>query len=336
MAWNKKVLLTFDDKIGVITSISKPKKSSVTIEMDNGDVATYYQKFIKLKEGDSIKYSIEKAEMTNTETGDSFTTNNIVNVKYFMEKQKVPIRSLRGVNVNKLLFIDIETVRIQDSISNKTPIWDAWEYKNRREDFTTQKQYKDHFKEKAGLYAEFAKIVCISVGFLHKGELIIKSFYGDKEETILIDFFDLINTVGSKFKSFVGFASNQFDIPFIIKRALINRLSVPDLVDVSGLKPWELVHIDLKDEFKLTGWETPSLTTLAYALGAPTSKGGEVEGHNLSDFYYGDREDKLEVIMDYCEKDVWVTCNIFLKMTLQDSLTSYTSKTNGDKETEDK
>lgn len=332
--WNKDIIVTFDNKVGTIIAISKPKKNGATIEIDNGDVANCYQNYTNLKRGDRIEYSIEKAKMTNTETLDSFTTNNIINIKYYMEKQKIPIRSLRNVNINKLLFIDIETVRIQEDISKDTPIWDAWEYKHRKEGFTTQKQYKELFKEKASLYAEFGKIVCISLGFIHNGELIVKSFYGGDEVSILTEFFELIDTISSRFKSFVGFASNQFDIPFIIKRAIINKLPVPDLIDVSGLKPWDLVHIDLKDEFKLTGWETPSLTTLAYTLGIPTSKGGEVEGHNLSEFYYGDREDRLDVIMDYCEKDVWVTCNIFLRMILQDELPNYISKTNGDKETD--
>lgn len=329
MSWKRKELITLVDKKGTVKKKGKPKKGYVSIEMDNGDVGEYFEKYSKIEVGDSITYDIKKAEMMNgSDESSKFNTNSFVNVKLNTMDTKTPIRSLRGIDEKRLLFIDIECVSSQETIERGTSIWDAWEYKHRKENFDEDQQYIDLYKQKAGLYAEFGKIVCISIGYLAEGELNVKSFYGDDEKNLLIDFFEMITVIQKRFKSLVGFASNQYDIPFIIKRAMINGLPVPDMIDVSGMKPWELVHIDLKEHFKLTGWEVPSLPTLAHCFGIPSSKGGEVEGYNLSEYYYSGKKGVNDNIMKYCEDDIWVTCNIFLKMTLQEPLEGYTSKTN--------
>ena len=46
----------------------------------------------------------------------------------------------------------------------------------------------------AGIYAEFGKIICISLGFINGEEFRIKSFYGDDEKVLLNEFITLVNS----------------------------------------------------------------------------------------------------------------------------------------------
>ena len=77
---------------------------------------------------------------------------------------------LDHINVRKVLFLDIETVPAAAQFSDLSDeMQKLWTYRTNRfkpEDITAE----DYYFKKAGVYAEFGKIICISVGFFAKPE----------------------------------------------------------------------------------------------------------------------------------------------------------------------
>ena len=156
---------------------------------------------------------------------------------------------LEQIKTKNVLFLDIETVPIKENFKDlSAPFQKLWEEKTvwqRKDDVSPS----DFYKLKAGVMAEFAKIICISVGYLfvEKGEnhFRIKSFYGDKEKQILTGFNSLLNTEFNKNQhQLCAHNGKEFDFPFIARRMLINGLKLPKLLDIAGKKPWEINHLD--------------------------------------------------------------------------------------------
>ena len=156
---------------------------------------------------------------------------------------------LSEIKIKNVLFLDIETVPCSPSYENLDitfqTLWSektAWQ---RKEEYTPAEFYK----LKAGVMAEFAKIICISVGYLftkkNENHFRIKSFYGDDEKQIITDFNELLNSQFSKKQhQLCAHNGKEFDFPFIARRTLINGLKIPRLLDISGKKPWEVNHLD--------------------------------------------------------------------------------------------
>ena len=156
---------------------------------------------------------------------------------------------LIDIKIKNILFLDIETVPCSPSFEDLNitfqNLWTektAWQ---RKEEYTPAEFYK----LKAGVMAEFAKIICISVGYLfvekNENHFRIKSFYGDDEKQIITDFNKLLNSQFSKKQhQLCAHNGKEFDFPFIARRTLINGLKLPALLDIAGKKPWEVNHLD--------------------------------------------------------------------------------------------
>jgi DNA polymerase elongation subunit (family B) len=226
--------------------------------------------------------------------------------------------------LERIMFIDIETVP-QTGDFNELPeeLAHLWETKftliHKRmpdkypEDMTAELAYK----ESAGIYAEFGKIVCISVGFIYyvgaNMHFRTKSFAGHDEKKILYEFLQLITKFHTtRDHTFCGHNIKEFDIPYICRRILINGISLPSIFQLSGKKPWEINFIDTLELWKFGDYKNyTSLKLLTAVFGIPTPK-DDIDGSEVARVYY--QENDVKRISIYCQKDVVATAQVFLRM----------------------
>jgi uncharacterized protein YprB with RNaseH-like and TPR domain len=219
--------------------------------------------------------------------------------------------------LDKVLFLDIETVPETYQYADLSPetahLFDAKNARYR----TDTKDEATVYNEKAGIYAEFGKIVCISVGFVHGGQLgrsmHIKSFAHDDEETLLRQFVRLLeDNYASPAHRLCGHNSKEFDIPFICRRLLIHGIPLPAILNLAGKKPWEIQHLDTMELWKFGDYKAyTSLALLCHIFKIPTPK-DDISGADVARVYY--EENDLQRITTYCEKDVIALIQLFLRM----------------------
>jgi uncharacterized protein YprB with RNaseH-like and TPR domain len=216
-----------------------------------------------------------------------------------------------------LLFIDIETVPKYANFSEVPDVEkQLWTKKSRFIMQTTDTP--ETIYQRAGIYAEFGKIVCISTGYLtlknNAYQLHIKSFYSDDEKKVLQDFTSYLNKIHKEKKQLALCAHNgkEFDYPYIIRRLLINSLNVPSMLNLAGKKPWEITHQDTLEMWKFGDYKNyTSLELLAHVFGIKTPK-DDIDGSKVAEVYY--IEKNLKRIVDYCQKDVATLAQLYLKM----------------------
>ena len=225
---------------------------------------------------------------------------------------------LNKINQYKILFLDIETVPEAEFWNDLSPeLQEMW---SKKTDYRRKENNIDpgeFYESNAGIWAEFGKIICISVGYITKFEKIrIKSFYGHHEKKILEAFADLLNNHFYSSQSVLcGHNIKEFDIPYIARRMLIHEIELPNMLNLFGRKPWEVPHLDTMELWKFGDYKHyTSLNLLANVLGIPTPK-DDIDGSMVADVYY--REKNLERIMSYCEKDVLTVAQIFRKMRFE-------------------
>jgi 3'-5' exonuclease len=222
---------------------------------------------------------------------------------------------LEQIKSDEILFLDIETVSQQPSFKNLDAgfqhLWDKKSSHFRKPDENAADVYS-----RAGIYAEFGKIISISTGYLHseQGEshFRVKSFYGDDEATLLQEFNAMITTFSAK-KNIQLCAHNgkEFDFPYIARRMLINGIKLPKVLDIAGKKPWEVNFIDTLELWKFGDYKSfTSLELLTKIFGIPTPK-DDIDGSMVGDVYW--KENNLERIVIYCEKDVLAIAQLYLK-----------------------
>lgn len=216
---------------------------------------------------------------------------------------------IHHLNESDILFLDIETVP-QWSAYDRLPerfkkLWDKKATTLIKDDKTPEEIYN-----RAGIYAEFGKIICISVGFFNQGNLRIKSFYGDDEAQLLSDFAKLLNQFfNEKHHLLCGHNAKEFDFPYIARRMLINRIELPSILDMAGKKPWEIRHIDTMELWKFGDFKNfTSLDLLTAVFDIPTPK-DDISGADVWKVYW--EENDLERIKTYCEKDVIALVQLF-------------------------
>lgn len=222
---------------------------------------------------------------------------------------------LENYDPTKILFLDIETVPQYasfDEISEKEgELWDKKSSRFREKEETPADAYS-----RAGIYAEFGKIICISVGFITNKSgtygFRVKSFYGDDETALLKSFADMLNKFSQKKDAFLcAHNGKEFDFPYIIRRMLINRLPVPEMLNVPGKKPWEVPFIDTMELWKFGDYKHyTSLDLLAYKFGISTPK-DDIDGSMVGKVYWEDQN--LSRIVSYCEKDAITVAQLFLR-----------------------
>lgn len=223
---------------------------------------------------------------------------------------------LKNINYSKILFFDIETVPqtfdYNELDEKGQGLWDRkTRFIQQREDLNAEEVY-----EKAGIYAEFGKVVCISLGFVLQKEgetqIRIKSIANEDEIVLLQEFLDLLNSYyNSPDFLFCAHNGKEFDIPFLCRRILINNLKIPYMLNVSGKKPWEIKHLDTMELWKFGDYKNyTSLDLLTYIFKIPTPK-DDMDGSQVAKVFYQDKD--LDRIIHYCEKDVVATIQLFRK-----------------------
>ncbi len=226
---------------------------------------------------------------------------------------------IKNIPIERVLFLDIETVPAFGNWEEVSPeeqkLWDK-KTKGQRGDEVFVGEF---YEERAGVMAEFGKIICISVGMLEKGNYLrIKSFLGDDEARLLEDFGKIFNS--SRLSNSILCAHNgkEFDFPWIARRMLINGFRPPVPFQMFGKKPWEIPHLDTMELWKFGDWKSyTSLELLAHVFGVPTPK-DDIDGSMVAEIYY--KEKDLPRIVTYCEKDVLTLANVFRRMRQEDLL----------------
>jgi len=219
---------------------------------------------------------------------------------------------LDNIDMSNILFLDIETVpqspKYSELPDKHKSLWDK-KAKNisAKEEDTPEKIY-----DRAGIYAEFGKIICISVAFINGNTLKIKSFYGDDEKIFLKEFIELLERHYNKNNSILcGHNAKEFDLPYLSRRMLINGLKLPSVLDLSGKKPWEICHLDTMQLWKFGDYKSyTSLELLTTIFNIPTPK-DDIAGSDVARVYW--EENNLERIVTYCQKDVVAVVQLFLR-----------------------
>jgi hypothetical protein len=222
---------------------------------------------------------------------------------------------LDNIRVEDVLFLDIETVPAVQAFGLLEPKMQAlWEKKSRQ--FRTPEQSPDEVYERAGIYSEFGKIICISVGLVKEKNpyrLRLKSFFGENEKALLSDFSAMLIKFCKTNREAILCAHNgkEFDYPYIARRMVINGLIIPEILDNSGKKPWEVKLLDTMDLWKFGDYKNyTSLELLTSVLGISTPK-DDIDGSKVAGVYYNDND--LERIVRYCEKDVLAITQVILR-----------------------
>ncbi|MDB2571317.1 3'-5' exonuclease [Polaribacter sp.] len=218
-------------------------------------------------------------------------------------------------NLKNILFLDIETV----------PEFEHWSElsEEQQELFAKKTQYQRKeeftpaaFYDRAGIWAEFGKIVCISVGYFTEvskvKKLRITSFFGDDEVKILTDFKELLNThFSQQYKVLCAHNGKEFDFPFMARRMIVHKIELPQKLNLFGKKPWEVPHLDTLELWKFGDYKHyTSLKLLTSILGIPSPK-DDIDGSEVAQVYY--QEKNMDRIVQYCEKDTIAVAQVLLR-----------------------
>lgn len=152
---------------------------------------------------------------------------------------------LETLDLSKILFLDIETVsRWPDYKEMPETFQKLWDEKTRYQ--RGEESPEEYYPKRAGILAEFGKIICISCGFFaHPREFRVKSFYGDDESALLQEFAELLNKhFNRKDQLLCAHNGKEFDFPYLCRRMVINGIPIPPILDLTGKKPWEVAHLD--------------------------------------------------------------------------------------------
>lgn len=223
---------------------------------------------------------------------------------------------LEQLDLLNLMVLDIETVP-QYATHDELPehiqkLWDAKTQYQRKEETSA------NFYERAGIWAEFGKIVCISVGVFTKDVptgFRVKSFAGHDERELLVRFALMLK---DRPANLVLCAHNgkEFDFPYICRRMLIHGVKLPTQLQIAGKKPWEINHIDTMELWKFGDYKSyTSLSLLTAIFNIPTPK-DDIDGSQVAHVYWN--EDQLDRISTYCQKDVVATAQLLRRFRGQD------------------
>ncbi len=219
---------------------------------------------------------------------------------------------------SNILFLDIETVPQFSSYDELPESWkNLWDVKSNSLVKYHEGQTNESLYPRAGIYAEFGKIVCISCGVLQghgdQKKIILKSFSGDDEALLLRQFIEMINKWATGEPKFLcAHNGKEFDFPYLCRRMIINNFLIPSILNIAGKKPWEVNHYDTLELWKFGDYKSfTSLNLLAHTLGIPTPK-DDIDGSMVWEVYW--KEKNLDRIVTYCQKDVVTVAQVLLRM----------------------
>ncbi len=224
--------------------------------------------------------------------------------------------------LSNILFLDIETVPEHQKWTELSELSQELFAKKtayqRRDEISPE-----DFYERAGIWAEFGKIICISVAYFTESKgvktLRVTSFSGDQEKQILLDFRSLLNDHFNRPKHLLcAHNGKEFDFPFIARRMIIHQVELPSKLNLFGKKPWEIPHLDTMELWKFGDYKHfTSLQLLSSILGIPSPK-DDIDGSDVARVYYEDND--LSRIVEYCEKDTITLAQLLLRFNNEDLL----------------
>ena len=226
---------------------------------------------------------------------------------------------LDKTRVENVLFVDVETVPVEASYDSlKDDYKELWQLKHDKLRIDDQLP-SESFADRGGIYSEFGKIVCISVGIIPpatgSGPLLfrLKSFYGDDERELLNQFAEMLRKHFNDSEKYglCGHNIKEFDIPYICRRMLINSVRLPELLNLYGKKPWEVNHLDTLHLWRFGDYKSyTSLKLLTTLFDIPTPK-DDIDGKDVAKVYWVDRD--IKRIVTYCQKDVLAVAQLLLR-----------------------
>ena len=221
------------------------------------------------------------------------------------------------MNFNNILFLDIETVSQVENYNHLDAEWkELWDHKAKALTRNSEGEGGEEVYHRAGIYAEFGKIICISCGCLQgSGEekkLVIKSYFNHDEKKLLLDFAHMLQGWGGSADKFLcAHNGKEFDYPYLCRRMVINGIEIPEALKISGRKPWEVRHLDTMEMWKFGDYKSyTSLKLLAKVLGIPSPK-DDIDGSMVNAVYWTNND--LERIVEYCQKDVITLAQVLLR-----------------------
>lgn len=222
---------------------------------------------------------------------------------------------LDNLRLNRVLFLDIETVPQYPSYDKLNKDWKAlWDRK--AQVLGLDNDNKEDNYQRAGIYAEFGKIICISLGVIRyvagKRNFRLKSIYGENEKELLKEFCSVMKQYFNSGEYLLcAHNGKEFDFPYIARRILINGIDLPALLDIAGRKPWEIQHLDTMHLWKFGDYKSyTSLALLCKLFNIPSPK-EDMSGGDVSSVYYDDKD--LKRIVRYCESDVLSVAQLILR-----------------------
>jgi len=222
---------------------------------------------------------------------------------------------LSEIDIHDILFLDIETVPWHKSFKDMPEKMQAlWEKKSSY--FRNEDESGEEVFNRAGIYAEFGKIICISVGVIAQAKaelgLRIKSYFNEDEKILLNEFSAMLrNYAANKILYLCAHNGKEFDFPYIARRMLINGLKLPTLLDNAGKKPWEIHHLDTMELWKFGDFKHyTSLDLLTTIFNIPSPK-NDMDGSMVAGVYWEDKD--LKRIVYYCQNDVQAIVQLFMR-----------------------
>lgn len=229
---------------------------------------------------------------------------------------------MENTKAQDILFFDIETVSGKAEFS-ELPETMKMLWKLKANAFTrsydqpmTDAEVSEFYTQKAAIFAEFGKIICISVARfdLKEGQdlkLKVKSFFGHDEKEVLLEFAEMLRKRFYRDEHRIcGHNIREFDVPYLCRRMMVHQIPFPRILNLSGKKPWESTHIDTMQYWKFGDVKHyTSLNLLANVLGIESPK-DDIDGSQVGPVYW--RENNLARIVDYCQKDAVTVAQLYL------------------------
>ena len=224
---------------------------------------------------------------------------------------------LNDLNIEEVLFIDIETAPVAPEFGKLSESWQKlWEHKMKSQ--LNEGETAEDLYNRAGIYAEFGRIICISMGYVTTKEGVkfyrVKSFFDENEKLLINNFFQALQKFMKAGKSkLCAHNGQEFDFPYIARRAIVHGLSLPKILDIAGTKPWEIKDqlLDTLQLWKFGDYKHyTSLSLLCELFNIPTPK-DDIDGSQVARVYWEDNN--LNRIVKYCEKDTMAVANLLLR-----------------------
>jgi 3'-5' exonuclease len=214
---------------------------------------------------------------------------------------------LSTIKLQDLIIIDIETIPAYPDYE-QLPEVDKKLWDRKSGHLFSDQRSAESLYPRAGIYAEFGKIICISAGRMSGDAFKIYSFTGQNEKDLLENFLSYIKKYTRQTSLLCAHNGKEFDFPYLARRILINRLPLPGLLDLAGKKPWEVRHLDTMELWKFGDYKHyTSLEVLTHVFGLPSPK-QETDGSKIAHLWWKERN--IRKIRAYCEEDVFAVLNL--------------------------